>query len=127
LHCPIFPLKSRCSDLHCPMFPLISSITQQQQRHSVAVPLQATKQPTHPPSKNPPSKNLASSFNDSFISSGKQEGGTTFLGEGCDTVTRETCAPTSLNINNLGKAVVIHFVLRSLLWLGQCQIQPVDH
>jgi hypothetical protein len=33
------------------------------------------------------------------------------IGEGHDTVTRETCLPTSLNINNLGKAAVLHFAL----------------
>jgi hypothetical protein len=47
-------------------------------------------------------------FSKSFISSGKQEGGATVLGEEHDTVTRETCIPTSLNINNLGKAAVLH-------------------
>jgi hypothetical protein len=30
------------------------------------------------------------------------------LEEGRDTVTRETCIPTSQNINNLGKAAVLH-------------------
>jgi hypothetical protein len=34
-----------------------------------------------------------------------------FLGEGHDIVTRETCIPTSLNVNNLGKAAVLHFCL----------------
>jgi hypothetical protein len=42
--------------------------------------------------QNPPSKSLVSSFSQSFISSGKQGGGTTVLREGCDTVTRETCS-----------------------------------
>jgi hypothetical protein len=31
--------------------------------------------------------------------------------EECDIVTRETCVPTSLNINNLRKAAVVHFAL----------------
>jgi hypothetical protein len=46
-----------------------------------------------------------------------------FLGEGCDTVTRETCVPASLNINNLGKAAVLHL---PLLWPGLCQSQPTE-
>jgi hypothetical protein len=50
-----------------------------------------------------------------------------FLGEGHDIVTRETCIPTSLNVNNLGKAAVLHFASHSLLWLGPHQTQPVDH
>jgi hypothetical protein len=37
----------------------------------------------------------------------KQGGGATVLGGG-DIVTRETYDPTSLNINNLGKAAVLH-------------------
>jgi hypothetical protein len=52
-----------------------------------------------------------SSFSESCISSGKQGGGATVLGEGRDIVTRETCIPTSLNVNNLGKAAVLHFAL----------------
>jgi hypothetical protein len=81
------------------MFPLISSITQQQQQcYSVAVPLQAANQSIQPPSKNSPLKNLASFFSECFISSGKQGGGATVLGEGYDIVTGETCIPTSLNV-----------------------------
>jgi hypothetical protein len=34
-----------------------------------------------------------------------------FSGRGRDSVTRETCIPASLNVNNLGKAVVLHFAL----------------
>jgi hypothetical protein len=68
-----------------------------------------------------------SSFSESFLSSGKQGGGATVLGEGRDTVTRETCIPTSMNVNNLGKVAVLHFASGFLLWLGPCQIQPVDH
>jgi hypothetical protein len=63
------------------------------------------------PPINPPSKNLESSFRESFISSGKQGGGATVLGEGHDIVTRETLVPTSLNRNNLGKVTVLHFAL----------------
>jgi hypothetical protein len=59
----------------------------------------------------PHQKTLLSSFGDSFISSGKQGNGATVLWEGRDIVTRETCIPTSLNINNLGKAAVLHFVV----------------
>jgi hypothetical protein len=51
-----------------------------------------------------------------------KEAGTTVLGEGRDTVTRETCVLTSLNVNNLGKAAVLHFASGCL-----CQTQPVDH
>jgi hypothetical protein len=68
------------------------------------------------------SKSLASSFSESFIPSGKQ-GGTAVLGEGCDIVTGETCVPASLNINNLGEAV-LHF---RLLWLGLCLSRPTDN
>jgi hypothetical protein len=63
----------------------------------------------NPPSKYLPSKKPDSSFSESFISSGKQGGGATVLGEGHDIVTRETCVPTSLN--NLGKAAVLHSAL----------------
>jgi hypothetical protein len=91
------------------MFPLISSITQQQQQSP-------HKPPIHPPSKHFPSKNLVSSFSKSFISSGKQGGGATVLREGRDTVTRETCVPTSLNINNLGKLVVLYFAFPLFNW-----------
>jgi hypothetical protein len=77
--------------------------------------------------KKPHQKTLVSSFNQSFISSGKQGGRATVLGEGRDIVTGETCVPTSLNINNLGKVAVLYFALRSLLWLGPCQTQPVDY
>jgi hypothetical protein len=52
-------------------------------------------------------KNPASPISESFISSGKQGGGATVLRKGCDTVTRETCDPASLNV--LGKAAVLHF------------------
>jgi hypothetical protein len=55
------------------------------------------------------SKNPWVSLSESFISSGKQGGGATVLGEGCDIVARETCFHTSLNVNNLGKATVLHF------------------
>jgi hypothetical protein len=73
----------------------------------------AANQNPHPKdsSINPPSKRLASFFSESFISSGKQGGGATVLGEGFDIVTRETCIPTSLKVNNLGKAAVLHFAL----------------
>jgi hypothetical protein len=69
--------------------------------------------------KPPPSKSLKSSFSKYFISSGKQ--GAKVLGEGPDIVTRETCTPTSLNVNNLGNAAVLHFASCSLLWLGLSQ------
>jgi hypothetical protein len=69
---------------------------------SLTSSLQATNQ-------NPPWKNLLPSFSESFISSGKQGGGATVLREGHNTVTREACIPTSLNVTNLGKAAVLHF------------------
>jgi hypothetical protein len=72
-----------------------------------------------------PSKNLLSSFRESFISSGKQGDGATDLGEGPDIVTRETCITTSLNINNIGKAAMLHFASHSVLQLEPCQTQPV--
>jgi hypothetical protein len=34
-----------------------------------------------------------------------------FLGRGTAIETRETCVSTSLNVNNLGKAAVLHFAL----------------
>jgi hypothetical protein len=45
------------------------------------------------------------------------------LEEGCDTVIGKTCVPDSLNVNNLGEAVVLYF---RLLWPGLCQSQPTD-
>jgi hypothetical protein len=48
----------------------------------------------------------------SFINSGKQ-GGAEVFGEGHDIVTGETCAPASLNANNLGEIAI--------LLLGLCQ------
>jgi hypothetical protein len=62
-----------------------------------------------------PIKSLMSSISQSFITSGKQGGKATVLREGCDIVTRETCIPTSLNLNNLGKASELHltFLLSS--------------
>jgi hypothetical protein len=72
------------------------------------------RQSTRKPPTNqsiPHQKSLTFSFSKSFISSGKQGGGATVLGEGCDIVTRETCLPTSLDLNNLGKAAVQHFAL----------------
>jgi hypothetical protein len=66
-----------------------------------------------------------SSFSKSFIHSDKQGGGATVLREGRDIVVRKTCISTSLNINNIGKAAMMHFC--TLLWLGPCQTQPEDH
>jgi hypothetical protein len=44
-----------------------------------------------------------------FYISGKQGGGAAVLGEGPDIVTtKKPCVPTSLNINNLGKAAVLY-------------------
>jgi hypothetical protein len=68
-----------------------------------------------------------SSFSKSFISSGKHEGGARVLREGHDIVIGETCIPTSLKVNNLGKAAVLNFELHSLLRLGPCQTQPADY
>jgi hypothetical protein len=59
--------------------------------------------------QNPPSKSLLASFRESFICSGKQGGGATVLWEGCNIVKRETCVPTSQNVNNLGEATKLHF------------------
>jgi hypothetical protein len=99
--------------LHCPRFPLISSITQQQQQ----------QQPHSQPIKNPPS-----SFSKFFISSGKQGGGATVLGEGCDIVTRETCVPTSFSEGKqLQKSSCAAFCLCPLLQWGPCQTQPADY
>jgi hypothetical protein len=54
-----------------------------------------------------------SSFRESFIASGKQGGGAAVLWEGRDIVTRETCVPAALNINNLGKAPELHLAWSS--------------
>jgi hypothetical protein len=51
-------------------------------------------------------KQKASSFSESFVPSGKQDGAVV-LKEGCDIVTGETCIPPSLNINNLREAAVL--------------------
>jgi hypothetical protein len=69
-------------------------------------PVSVANQKTPPknPASIPHQKTSMSSFSKSFISSGKQRGGATVLWEGCDIVTRETCIPTSLYVNNLGKA-----------------------
>jgi hypothetical protein len=53
-------------------------------------------------------------FSESFISNGKLGGGATVFQEGHDSVTRETCIPTSLNVNNLGKPPVLNFASGSL-------------
>jgi hypothetical protein len=50
---------------------------------------------------------FAASFSESFTPSGKQGDGA--LRDRHDIVTRETCVPTSLKVNNLGKAAVLHF------------------
>jgi hypothetical protein len=65
--------------------------------HSAAISQATPRQPikTH-------QKTLLSSFS----KSGKQGGGAAVLGEGHDIVTRESCIPTSLNLN-LGKAAVL--------------------
>jgi hypothetical protein len=60
-----------------------------------------------------------SSFSKSFIYSGKQGGGATVLGEGCDIITGETCDPYSLNVNSLGKAAVLHFALAHFCGWGR--------
>jgi hypothetical protein len=65
------------------------------------------------------SKSLPSSFSKS---SGKQ-GRDAVLRVLHDIVTEETCVPASLNINNLGKAAVLHF---PFLWLVLWQSQPTD-
>jgi hypothetical protein len=102
------------------MFPLIASITQQPTNQST--PIKKKKKTFHQSSIEKPE----SSFSESFISSGKQEEEQQFS-ERRDIVTRETCVPTSLNINILGKAAVLHFASPSLLRPGLCQTQPVDH
>jgi hypothetical protein len=52
-----------------------------------------------------------SSFSESFKPSGKQGGRAAVLGERQDIVTRGTCVPASLSINNLGKALCPHELL----------------
>jgi hypothetical protein len=84
------------------MFPLISSITQQQQ---------PPKQPTNESTLRPPIKNPCILLQGVFYIQCKQGGRTTVLREGCDIGTREACVPISLNINNLEKAALLHFVL----------------
>jgi hypothetical protein len=55
-----------------------------------------TQQPVSA-NQNPPSKSLMASFNESFISSGKQGSGATVLREGHDIIIRETCVLTSFS------------------------------
>jgi hypothetical protein len=74
---------------------------------------QPPKQPTASQSKNP-SKKILDSFRESFVSTGKQGGGAKVLKEVFDTVTRETCISTSLNLNNLRKEAVLHLASCSL-------------
>jgi hypothetical protein len=103
------------ADLHCPMFPLISSITQRQSAASFS------KQPINQKTfHQSPIKNPRILLQQSFIYSDKQGGGATVLGEGCDIVTRETSVPTSLKVNNLGKAAVLAFCLCPVLQQGPC-------
>jgi hypothetical protein len=46
-----------------------------------------------------------------------------FSGEGCDTVTGETCILASLNVNHLEQATILPF---PLLWPGLCQYWTTD-
>jgi hypothetical protein len=64
--------------------------------------------------QNLPPKNLLASSSKSSISCGKQGGGATVLKEGFDIVTGETCVPTSLNVNNLGKRTVLSSVAETI-------------
>jgi hypothetical protein len=75
---------------------------QQQQRQPVKIP--------HQKASRPPSGNLLYPVVNKEV---EQQ----FSGRG-DIVTRETCDPTSLKVNNLGKAAVLHFASHSLLLLG---------
>jgi hypothetical protein len=88
-------------------FPFSSSFS----RFSNLLPAISLHPKSLPQQKAKSQKTLASPFSESFIPSGKQGGGATFLGEACDIVIRETFLPASLNINNLGKAAVLHFPL----------------
>jgi hypothetical protein len=64
----------------------------------------------------------ASSFSESFIYSGKQGGGARVLWEGHDIVPRETRHPTSPNVNNLGKASVLHFAFTTFCSWGHAKL-----
>jgi hypothetical protein len=99
------------------------------------------------PSKSlPSSKSLVSFFSESFISSGKQGGGETVLGEGHDIVTRGKAAELHLAFSlssvavavlNISQQIIWHKHLRKsscsaaysslLLWLGLCQSQPTEY
>jgi hypothetical protein len=68
-----------------------------------------------------------SSFSESFISTGKQESGATVLREGRDIVTRETCVPASLNVNNLGKVAVLHFALFCCWGHAKLSLLIIEH
>jgi hypothetical protein len=92
------------------MFPLISSIT------AAAAASCIIQQQSH---KSPQAANQKSSFSCSFISSSKQEGEATVLREEHNIVIRVTCI---LNINNLGKASVLHFASCFLLQLGHAKL-----
>jgi hypothetical protein len=67
-------------------------------------------QQQHQPIKIPHQKASTSSFSGSFIPSDKQEGEQQFSGR--DTVTRESCLPTSVDVNNLGKQLccILHLL-----------------
>jgi hypothetical protein len=77
-------LKPQCSNFHCPTFPLIS------QSPPPAIASASRKQPTN--QSIPHQKTSPSSLSDSCISSGKQRGEATVLGEERDIVTGETCS-----------------------------------
>jgi hypothetical protein len=73
-----------------------------------AISLQQSSLPKASHIQKAKAKSLVSSFSESFIPSGKQGGGAVFLREGHDIVTGETCIPSSLNVNNIGKAAELH-------------------
>jgi hypothetical protein len=103
---------------------LVETYNSQQQQQQQWQP---HKQPAASQSESPPIKpyqsNPWSPFGLSFISSGKQGGGATVLGEGCDIVPRETCIPTSFSEQKqLGKAAVLHFAFSPFCSWGHAKL-----
>jgi hypothetical protein len=128
LHCPIVLFKVSALTLasKSPLAILLQQFFSLQQAFPFSNYFQKPPTPKSQKPKSqtqkPKAQSLMSFFSESFIPSGKQ-GGAATLGEGRDIVTGETCLPASLNVNNLGKAAVLHF---PLLWPGLCQSWPTD-
>jgi hypothetical protein len=76
---------------------------------------------SHPKAK-AKSKSPSSSFRGSFTPSDKQ-GGAGVHEKGHDIITGEICVSAFLNVNNLGDAAVLLFLI---CWLGLCLSWPTE-